>query len=722
MAELLNDGTFQVVGDSISESPNPTKVPHAGAVAGDDAAAAPTQPQPAPSGPQQAAPAPSLMEVGVDELEEMPSYANGLSPDSPLNTSPLDILDRFKLSAGNKVGKLQYLKAKYQDATMDKAGRFLVQKDDSWYRVDPDGLGSGDAWEMSKELGKDIADRVFTGVQGVAMAGRSGPATAAIAALANAGASDGIDMLLESMPEDDVGIKKALAAMGITAATPMIVQGIRQIKANPMALKNLGKGGLAFGATEAVRTSLGRAFGTYEATPGEQLQDIGFETLLGMGGQIIGLGTKPSYAMLKEAAAKVSDTMGTAGKDVLSSLMSVSLKEPKWAMRRALDSPGTLDRAKEAVRAIPRGSDPSEALDFIQGKQNDILRTFAKDASEGLQKEYRSNLNELLQATPETFSADVGKIASNAQVELANAGYGKIVPISGGKSQFKMLDETEIANMIGAPADQLPKIIGPKTQQALQEVTGILNRYAKLGTLSGKQGAQKTIELKRAIRESFDDIIGPDTPASIKQVVLGVKNNLDEGIGQTFADHGVADPFVKMNNAFAEKRDAVTMLTSAVNSRNPQEVDNVVKRLASKSGQYKSLKDEAKALASIAGPNGQAAMQTILDWEASKSFLSFAPKSLEGSSVGLVGRGLGLVTQQSNPRMVAQEIRAARYGAKGLDFIKGLGPKQLDAFLANDQAVGAWASSIASGISNEQQDTEALLQQAGIPPQGQGGQ
>jgi hypothetical protein len=681
----------ELVGQSVAKTPEPTKVPKSAPAPKEaiDAVTGGPAPEGFESAPADMAPsAPQVMpniaesptknrpafedlissgdfQDADEDLKVLPAYANGMTPETPINKSPLDVVDRLKLAAGNKVGKLQYLKTKFGDATIDKKGNFLVNQDGSWFRVDADGLGDGDAWDRTKELLADMTD-----LSDIALS------TAGSLAGAAGGAAVG-----------------GVAGLGVGAG--------------PGSVAGAALGGAA---AEGLRSSLGRLVGTYDATPEEQIKDIGWEGLLAMGGQTVALGAKPVLGMMKSALSNISTSATNVAKEMSSGVWAQLTGQPRWALRRAMDAPAdVIDKAQDALKLIPRGASPVDAIDKIAGKQNVILEGMASEADGALKGQYKKDLGELVARTPETFSADVKTMVNEAKIALHDAGYGKIVG-KPGSEKFIPLTTEEIAAKMAVPEEQLPKILGPDTRKALNEVASILNDYGKFGTLSGKTGAAKTVELKRALNESFDHLLGENVPASIRQIVISTKKNIEQNIGKSFTQAGVGEKFVAMNNNYATYKDAVDLLTKAVRSKNPTDIDNLVKKLVSKSGSFKSLKDEAKSLANLL-PDGAKRMESLVDWEAAKSFLDFVPKTFGGNSATTLGKIAGAVTQQSNPRAVAQQIK---YGSQTVDFLKSMGPKQLSALMSNDQAIQSFFQIPLEAASRENKQAQEMLKQSGI--------
>ena len=178
----------------------------------------------------------------------LPAYANGLDKNAAINRSPVDAIDRLKLAFGDEEGNMQFLKQRFDAVDKDENGNLVVQSQGKWHRVDPGSMDNVDAWTRTTELIGDIADIAPTiGTIGGSLA--LGAATGGASLVAQAGAF------------------------------------------------------AAFGAgTAAARTSLGRLVGTYEASTEDQLKEVAFESLLNVGGTVIGAGVRPTVSMISKNA------------------------------------------------------------------------------------------------------------------------------------------------------------------------------------------------------------------------------------------------------------------------------------------------------------------------------------------------------------------------------------------------------------------------------------
>jgi hypothetical protein len=155
----------------------------------------------------------------------------------------------------------------------------------------------------------------------------------------------------------------------------------------------------------------------------------------------------------------------------------------------------------------------------------------------------------------------------------------------------------------------------------------------------------------------------------------------------------------------------VKLLKRAVNSSDPQAMDSLVKRLASKAGSNRGLKEEVGALASLMPGKGEQMMQDLLDWEAAKAMQSIVTKSFQGGTGMSVVRAGATVTGQANPRNIARQID---YGTKLKGFVGSMGPKQLDALLSNDKALSELLRTTVVAADSEDQNIEQLLRDAGV--------
>lgn len=598
------------------------------------------------------APSESNVELDPSQFKPLPGYADGSSPLTPINKSPVDSMDRMKLSLGNEAGQMKYLKNKFEDVSKDKDGDLLVKDQGIWHRVDPKTLDAPDAWEASKIIANKIP-----GLTGTMM---------------------------------------NVAGMELGAAAGSVVPGAGTVAG----------AGLGAGLSESLRISLGRLAGTYDATPEQTAKDIAWETLLASGGTKIALGVKPTLDMLKVSMKNMGDWGTNYAKENLSSLLGHLSEAGRWSTRRAMDSAeSVIGKTDIAIKAIGNNAPRSEALDFAFKRQSNLVSTLAIESKQALQGNYRQSTAEILKEVPSNFSANIGDMMKGIKEDLANSGYGLLDK----NGRMKILSDNQVAERLGTDPDKITKIIGENTRAALEQIAKISNQYGEYPTLKGVNGAKQLMDLRKSLSESFDDLFRPDVPQAIKRITQEVKDKMFTKMTQPFVDVNevLGQKYISMNADYAAKKDAVDMLNDAV--KNGQ-VDSVVKHLVSKSGSYNTFKGEAKSVADLLGQKGHKMINDVLDWEASKGFVDFVPKASGGSSLGYAVKAASTITGQNNPRMVGKEIQ---YGSKFLEFVKSLPPKQLKEFIGNDQNLAAAITPIMQAYDGEDKTIRGLLTNSG---------
>lgn len=579
---------------------------------------------------QEPGPTPTVLEpLDSRVYQPLPSYADGASELTPVQSSPLTAAERLAMSTGNNAGRMKYLKTKFEDAKVNERGDTLIKKDGTWYNADP----GTDAWELSKDLADTYGTSIVVG---------------------------------SSMVGGVVG----------------------------------GPVGAAAGAVigEGIRTSLGRLYGTYEATPVEQLEDTGWEGLLAAGGEAVAIGARPTFDMLRNAFTKTGKWATNFAKENLSSLYGHLTGAGDKAIRAALDdAPGVIGKASQAVKAIGLDAARDEAIDVAVSRQVGLAKSFAVDAKVALQRNYREGLQDLIKKTPDSFSGDVGTMMKGVQDELAQTGLGIL-----DKGKFRPFTEKELAQKTGI-LDR--KVLGEDSVVALKKLSGVINKYAEFPTLKGKAGAAKLVEIRKAISESMDDFFKESTPETVQRLAGQVKDKMFSQIGEAFNKHGVGEAYIQMNRSYSMAKDIVDDYVGMVEKG---QVENMVKKLVSKAGSNKTFKDDAKILATLLGEEGEKKLTDIVQWEHAKKFVSNKVFSAipGGNSATTIAKSVAAVAQQTNPAFVGKQIQ---YSTQLLKFFKGLKPKELQLFLGNDEALAATIRPLMQAYDDEDRIRNQLL-------------
>jgi hypothetical protein len=643
--------------------------------------------------------APALRPLGFSptEVEEMPSYANGLSPEAPINRSPVDAMDRAKLGIGNAAGGVKFLKSKFEDAKLDRSGNVLVKDKGLWHRVDPDGWGDGDAWERTKEIAKDFLDLgdVAIGVAGTVIGAAKGAGTGAVAGGAAGSVVPGAGNL--------AGAVGGGAAGAIAGAA--------------------GGGAIAAG----LRTSLGRLVGTYDATPMEQLYDIGVETLLSAGGEAVALGAKPTWQMLKKAVGNVSKDASNFGKENLASFLSRQMQEPMESIRAGLDDRLVLDTAERAAKSA--GPVPSDVVKAnLQRANNNLLIETAPKLRQGLNRAWRDDAAKVVEAAGDDFAFSTGAIARETQEAMSQSGILKPRIRMKGNEQtivgYDLRSPEEVARLFDIPTDQVPRMFGEHSRAAMAQINEVLGSFSTNKTLKGKLGAKKAIEVRKSLNDAFEGLFGNDVPPKVRAHVTEVKEMLNTAIdtrfgvstaadGSRFANSEMGARFLELNHNFKTRKDAVDMIVDAVDKGRTQSgvIDNMVEQLVGKQAKNVNFKDQAKAVFDILGKEeGERVLSTMWRQHHAKAFVSFSNKAGGGNSAETLIRGMGFGTY-SNPRAVRKGIQ---YSNQVLNLFRKTSPEARSALLKNDEALSGVLKTAEEGFMTEDQLLEQTLKQAGV--------
>jgi hypothetical protein len=302
----------------------------------------------------------------------VPKGREGLSPDTAINKSPLSLMDRAAISAGevggNQKGGDSYLKQKGFEVARDKDGNRVLRDpiDKTWKYADEQ-----DAWTLSAAMG-DIADIT----PDIVSAGAQGVATS-LAALA-----------------------------GLTAAAPTGGASIPAAIAGAASI-NAGIGALAAKA----RISLGRQLGTYEADPEQEVKDLAFESLMsGLGGGLgkaLEVGAKPTAAWIANGFKSLGrSATSESAKGAVADMISLATDvKPSYA-RVIVDNANST--ADEIAQFAGRGISRDKMQDELKRQSVDVLKNIVKE-SEGVQRAiYKQGVEEVgaaAEATGYKFSS-----------------------------------------------------------------------------------------------------------------------------------------------------------------------------------------------------------------------------------------------------------------------------------------------------------------------------
>lgn len=471
----------------------------------------------------------------LDEIlgEKVPLAFSGNSPETAMNKSVVGAIDRLKMSLGNKAGNLAYLQNKvksgeFEDVKpIDENGDELaVRQNGSWYRVDPVNGEIADPWDKTKEYLKDAAD-----------------------------------------------IAPALSGAGIGLAT--------------LPITNAGAAAVAGTATGAIRTSLGRLVGTYEATPVEQAWDVGLEGLLNAAGVKIAAGVKPTAnwmannipGLAKAFSATKDAGAGTAnyGKDLLKKVFA--------GYSVGIDNFDTMLAHPEAVKATMKnaaakaGRNIEAYHDDITLSQMNAVRDFADNSRTMLSQLYGRGQNAILSKVSPEFSANFDKPIQETLRGALSKGIAKLETSDGqelvgeaalnalNKSpslkgiNFKLLSQEEMKNAIRGGAE-LSNDLGylATNDQAYSTVKDFYKNVSTFANSANRQGvaaAKDLLNFKRLAADKAYDLTNQEHVRSmpgIKRIIDEARAGIDNTIYKSLnaSGKGAGDQFLQLNKVYSD--------------------------------------------------------------------------------------------------------------------------------------------------------------------------
>jgi hypothetical protein len=599
--------------------------------------------------------------IPVDKLDLQLNSMN-----SPVNVSPVSTLDRAKLAFGNTRGGMKYLKSKFEDVGYNEDSGLVVKNKGVWHRVDPD----NDPWELSAELAKDIMEGSI----------KVGPSVAGQAA-------------------------------GAAAGTAM---------AGPIA--GVVGSGVGAGLARKLTTSLGRLVGTYDATPEEEVQDLGFETLLGMGGQLVSLGAKPTLSALANLSKGVFGKAAEGTKAMASQVLGKTTSAGPVATRTLIDHS---DEVAREIGATARTHASAEAMkETFKAEQVGIAKQMLESADDALPKKYGELLDNLI--TSEKGSkvrADIGGIIGQSKSVLEEMGAGKIVA-----GKFRRLTQSEAAERLG---QGLPvEALDDTAFAQINDLVKALDTFGGTGKLSGQSAAKALTQVNKALNNVERDLFKrPEIAAVVERAAGKIGARFKEATGKAFDEAGLAGEYTQLQSLYGQFGNAVRAARVLLKQSNGPEV--FVNKLLSQPGNNSAAKTMRNEVVELLGERGEQLAHKLRIKESAKQFSSWAPKmglvqvgsgavaAMKGGAVAATNPALAVATAASfSPRAVAHGVRAANksvaYVSSLKNFVTGLPPEKLKELLADPKLTGEMFRTVISAYGQEDASLETLLTEAGV--------
>lgn len=643
--------------------------------------------------PMESSPAPApqgriFSESDFDGSEALPSYANGLTPETAINISPISVEDRARLSVGNESGKFKFLRENYGAVTRSKSGDLLVQDKVSklWHQVDPSGLGDGNPWEKTKELVKDVTE------------------------LAPMATKIGVQL----------GAAAGLAA--VTGGTSLAAQA--------------GTSAAVGAALSAGETSLGRLVGTYAATPEEQLKDVAIEAMLNFGGTYVAAGVKPGISMiangLRKGAKAIRNAIPEAAKSVIGALSGAGTR----SVNTLLQNP---DEVTAAMKAAGVGAQSSD--DVVNNLVSDSIGKVAHIARQlrgALSNMYDSMSKQVIQTIDDGFQPSFKELQAKLEAQLVSMGVGRMTP----NGVFQAYSEQELRQLAKETGQVSDFLMDKGSREVVDELVNQIKVLGSIKEASGSAGAMQVIktnkifgDLTMRLKEVADD----QALAPAQRALGAVKSAFDEHVMKRF---DLAKPVVdahtgqlssnlynSLNEVYHKTMTETSFLSRAVYQANKQgssqPYEAAYKQLMSKSGSNVTAKtsfDSAlDVISKYGGDQGQAVVNmghVIKINDAAKSWVPFTRPgalsqalsmgSIAGAVTGnpaavVIGAGTAAAT---SPRMLKSLVTSSM-AAK--NFVSKLTPMQLKQMSSSPELLGKWAETIVQAPAFAESTKQSLI-------------
>lgn len=516
--------------------------------------------------------------------EELPIYASGLSPVTPVNSSPLSVAERFKLSLGDEQGNYDFLKNKFKKVVQNKNGDFTVLDEDGrWKRVDPDG-NDGDAWEFTKDL-----------VEMVPTAGKLGASVAA-------------------------GL--------LTGGSSLAVQA--------------GVLGAVGAASSLAQTSMGRLVGTYSDDPVAQVKDMALETILNAGGAIIPAGAKYGAEKLPSLIGKSFSKLGEMAPNARDAFFSTMSTFTGVADDAFHTTASNADEVANVLSGALKGRNTTQAAEYIKSSMFTSTKRMLNEVSDGVGQLYEKLLARSLDAVPEDkVITGMDTLQKRFQDVLVKRGIGTV----NGEGAFVLKNTQQVWDELSRAGGKMAEGLGLNKDEMfdlMYKINQNMGSMSKANFLKGRAGYEKLIGIDKEIKLVQRQLAGIAEKTNNSGLVGLVKDigSITDDIFAKNYDLGVHVDMTKhwgpeMVNALKglESTTGEQLLSSAGTTRNPW---LAVKRMY-------DMAEDATAIPRQAVAMGQntSAVEGVMNMLGSTSKTRIAPRTSFESIVGVLEQAKG---------------------------------------------------------------------------------
>lgn len=658
-----------------------------------------------------------------------PGYANGATADAAINESPLTSEQRLQMSLGNKSGRYDFLKKQFQDVIVDKSGDFRVKKDNTWYQVDPNTLEGVSPIEATA--------RVLKGVGATALGMAASVANQATNLFVpGANFETNPFTIARSMTEGDkVASETGKEIAGALPTLGAVAAGIGTGGASLAA--TLGAAGLAGAAVEAGRTSLGRLEGTYQATPEQQMKDVGYEGLLNMAGVAVPAGVKFGINKFaeKRAARAVTEMLSGAPPEKLS-----LIRQTFGRMAGIADE--TFDRLATKDNGIQRFIDEKAGASF-QGFA-DLQNTAAagevgqlgKIAKEAVSKIYEGNYNKALAAIPDNARINARDLTQPLMDMMAEQGLVRR-NVSGA---YEMLSEGAYRSLqkgLGLADDQALVAFDKASYKHMKELFELTSTLAETKGLRGAEGAKQVVNVGRILKNMTMQAAESGEVAqnsTLYRLASKMGATVQEAVPKALetTNPAAAASYRAANSAYAEMSKSLEPLIRA--GKDPaaaaQLLSTITSKAVSKAPTRVMLQQVASQLESLGSKEAAASTRTLLnniaDRRAAIEFTKpmsqqlgiFQASSLAGSlgTAAVTGNPLPLLAVPAAMAMSSPAVSKTAFetGLKFNQMLRSVPKEKLSKLLYETNVLELGSQAIIRTPQLQEQTKGQLLNQVGV--------
>lgn len=438
------------------------------------------------------------------EAFEAPGYADGLTPQSAVNKSPLTATERFQIKGlGNREVDVEAsLKKRFSAVEKNEDGAFVVKADNGvWHQIDPDTLAERDAIDVTRGILRGAGATIG----GLAASGANLLANTFVP---GANFETNPLKLAEMLAGEDAVAREFVGEAGENVDTAAMTAGGLAVAPVAAGATLAGVAGTAAtagavsGLTKIGLTSLGRLQGTYDAPLADQLKDAGYEAALGLVGTFIPAGArfgldKFSSKKVAEQATKVLSQapeeklpiIKTFFKDIIDEVSFDRMVTPGNKVQTYID---------EGVKA---GRDLTTFQDQMRLGMIGQIKEVATKAIDGLSDVYNNQIDTFMQQVPDTLQVDTRKMLQPVFDDFVTQGIAVRENFTGklALKSFEDLSESEAARHLTGVGKDVA--FDKPTYNKLAELFTRMEKMSSRGRTAGKEAVREMMEDQRVLKD-----------------------------------------------------------------------------------------------------------------------------------------------------------------------------------------------------------------------------